>query len=109
MASAMVRAVDEVGIHYADDGALQVGEVVDDGEEQEPAVVDRSVNPMAAPRACLADALVELGVSSRDVSSLHVFAVQSGLPARTIDYKQDNRRFWLSAHNCQVPTPTSQT
>jgi hypothetical protein len=23
-------------------------------------------------------------------------------------YRWDNRRFWLSAHNCQVPTPTSQ-
>jgi hypothetical protein len=22
-----------------------------------------------------------------------------------IDYSCDNRRFWLSAHNCQVPTP----
>jgi hypothetical protein len=27
---------------------------------------------------------------------------------KTIDYRCDNRRFWLSAHNCQVPTPTSQ-
>ncbi len=26
----------------------------------------------------------------------------------TIDYRCDNSRFWLSAHNCQVPTPTSQ-
>jgi hypothetical protein len=26
----------------------------------------------------------------------------------SIDYRCDNRRFWLSAHNCQVPTPTSQ-
>jgi hypothetical protein len=25
-----------------------------------------------------------------------------------IDYRCDNRRFWLSARNCQVPTPTSQ-
>ncbi len=25
-----------------------------------------------------------------------------------IDYRCDNRRFWLSTHNCQVPTPTSQ-
>jgi hypothetical protein len=25
-----------------------------------------------------------------------------------IDYRCDNRRFWLSAHNCQVPIPTSQ-
>jgi hypothetical protein len=24
------------------------------------------------------------------------------------DYRCDNRRFWLSAHNCQVPTPISQ-
>ncbi len=23
---------------------------------------------------------------------------------RTIDYRCDNRRFWLSTHNCQVPT-----
>jgi hypothetical protein len=28
--------------------------------------------------------------------------------AQPIDYRWDNRRFWLSAHNCQVPTPTSQ-
>ncbi len=26
----------------------------------------------------------------------------------TIDYRCDNRRFWLSAHDCQVPTPTCQ-
>jgi hypothetical protein len=25
-----------------------------------------------------------------------------------IDCRCDNRRFWLSAHDCQVPTPTSQ-
>ncbi len=25
-----------------------------------------------------------------------------------IDYRCDNRCFWLSAHYCQVPTPTSQ-
>ncbi len=25
-----------------------------------------------------------------------------------IDYRCDNRRFWFSTHNCQVPTPTSQ-
>jgi hypothetical protein len=28
--------------------------------------------------------------------------------SKTIDYRCDNRRFWLSAHNCQVPTKTSQ-
>jgi hypothetical protein len=27
---------------------------------------------------------------------------------RRIDYRCDDRRFWLSAHDCQVPTPTSQ-
>jgi hypothetical protein len=26
----------------------------------------------------------------------------------TIEYRCDNRRFWLSAHDCQVPAPTSQ-
>jgi hypothetical protein len=26
----------------------------------------------------------------------------------TIDYRCDNRRFQLSTHDCQVPTPTSQ-
>jgi hypothetical protein len=34
-----------------------------------------------------------------------------GNPIRTtvsIDYRCDKRRFWLSAHSCQVPTPTSQ-
>jgi hypothetical protein len=30
------------------------------------------------------------------------------LPNVTIDYRCDNRRFWLSAHHCQVPTATSQ-
>jgi hypothetical protein len=25
-----------------------------------------------------------------------------------IDYRYDDARCWLSAHNCQVPTPTSQ-
>ncbi len=29
-------------------------------------------------------------------------------PGMVIDYRCDNARFWLSAHNCQVPTPTSQ-
>ncbi len=29
-------------------------------------------------------------------------------PGPAIDYRCDNRRFWLSAHDCQVPTPTSQ-
>jgi hypothetical protein len=27
---------------------------------------------------------------------------------QVIDYRCDNRRFWLSAHNRQVPTPTLQ-
>jgi hypothetical protein len=27
---------------------------------------------------------------------------------KIIDYRWDNRQFWLSAHNCQFPTPTSQ-
>ncbi len=26
----------------------------------------------------------------------------------SIDYGCDDRRFWLSAHDCQAPTPTSQ-
>jgi hypothetical protein len=30
------------------------------------------------------------------------------LVAQIIGYRCDNRRFWLSAQNCQVPTPTSQ-
>ncbi len=30
------------------------------------------------------------------------------LPGGLIDYRCNNRRFWLSAHNCQFPTPTSQ-
>jgi hypothetical protein len=32
--------------------------------------------------------------------------LQDGNPF--IDYGCDKRRFWLSAHNCQFPTPTSQ-
>jgi hypothetical protein len=27
---------------------------------------------------------------------------------KAIDYRRDNRRFWLSAHDCQLPTPNSQ-
>jgi hypothetical protein len=30
------------------------------------------------------------------------------LVVEAIDYRCDDRRFWLSAHDCQVPTPTSQ-
>ncbi len=30
------------------------------------------------------------------------------LGVQTIDYRCDDRRFWLSAHDWQVPTPTSQ-
>ncbi len=29
-------------------------------------------------------------------------------PDENIDYRCDNRRFRVSAHNCQVPTPSSQ-
>jgi hypothetical protein len=36
--------------------------------------------------------------SLTDCSQMHFFP--------TIDYRCDNRRFRLSAHNCQVPTPT---
>jgi hypothetical protein len=32
----------------------------------------------------------------------------SALAHLDIDYRCDNRRFWLSAHNCQVSIPTSQ-
>ncbi len=30
------------------------------------------------------------------------------MTAIAMDYRCDNRRFCLSAHDCQVPTPTSQ-
>ncbi len=33
------------------------------------------------------------------------------IPVSLIDYRCescDNMRFWLSAHNCHVPTPTSR-
>ncbi len=30
------------------------------------------------------------------------------VPVLLIDYRCDNSPFWLSAHNFQVPTPTSQ-
>ncbi len=36
------------------------------------------------------------------------FTDQCQLKAYTVDYICDNMRFWFSAHNCQVPTPTSQ-
>jgi hypothetical protein len=29
-------------------------------------------------------------------------------PPTVIDYRCDNRRFWLSTHDCQGRTPTSQ-
>jgi hypothetical protein len=34
--------------------------------------------------------------------------VWSGHAGSSIDYRCKNKRFWLSAHNCQVPTPTPQ-
>ncbi len=30
------------------------------------------------------------------------------IEADLIDYRYDKSRFWLSAHDCQVPTLTSQ-
>jgi hypothetical protein len=33
---------------------------------------------------------------------------RSGGRVYAIDYRCDNGSFWLSTHNCQVPTPTSQ-
>jgi hypothetical protein len=45
-------------------------------------------------------------------TAMHLLLVAEGIdetfPGKTIDYRCDNRRFWLSAHNCQIPTPTSQ-
>ncbi len=37
----------------------------------------------------------------------HVQMMSPGM-VRAIDYRCDNRRFWLSAHSCQAPTQTSQ-
>ncbi len=33
--------------------------------------------------------------------------IRSAQRVMAIDYRCDNRSFWLSTHNCQVPTPTS--
>jgi hypothetical protein len=43
----------------------------------------------------------------------HIYAIpftqaRSDKGVYGIDYRCDNTRFRLSAHNCQVPTPTSQ-
>jgi hypothetical protein len=48
------------------------------------------------------DRVCRIGVTKRDTVHTH------NEPVRCIDYRCDNRRFWFSAHNCQVPTPTSQ-
>ncbi len=34
--------------------------------------------------------------------------IESLIPNPHIDYRCDNKRFCLSAHDCQVPTPTFQ-
>ncbi len=34
--------------------------------------------------------------------------MSSASDVRPIDYRCDNRRFWLSADDCQLPTQTSQ-
>ncbi len=51
-------------------------------------------------------------------SSLYISALKTtlcstkdriiGLITPILDYRCDDMRFWLSSHDCQVPTPTSQ-
>ncbi len=44
-----------------------------------------------------------------DSSGPHTTTVRDGAAsAKSIDYRCDDRHFWLSARDCQVPTPTSQ-
>jgi hypothetical protein len=48
------------------------------------------------------------GLSQRALYHLRKTYSTNIIPVTIIGYRCDNRRFWLSAHNCQVPTPTSQ-
>ncbi len=44
-----------------------------------------------------------------DIRNLEIRVFESQmLLCLSIDYRCDNRRFWLSVHNCQAPTPASQ-
>ncbi len=58
-------------------------------------------------------------LENRDIYSLEIQTLFLGITLNRpivfdkpniipIDYRCDNSRFWLSAHNCQVLTPTSQ-
>jgi hypothetical protein len=42
------------------------------------------------------------------ITSMRLIPVLFFLSGKAIDYRCDDSRFWLSPHNCQVPTPTSQ-
>ncbi len=48
------------------------------------------------------------GMLNSERSSVFNRLVHTLSPEKPVDYRCDNRRFWLSAHNCQVPTPMSQ-
>ncbi len=54
----------------------------------------------------------ELTTRHHQASSYHISYQAStrwtGRAVWYIDYRCDNRHFWLSTHHCQVPTPTSQ-
>ncbi len=41
-------------------------------------------------------------------SPLNLILFHLRIYSHRIDYRCDNRRFWLFAQNCQVPTPISQ-
>ena len=60
MAKAMVRAVDEVGVHYSSDGVLEL--ITPGGEEDMT-----EGGHWAGPRSCLREALVDLDIISDKV------------------------------------------
>jgi valyl-tRNA synthetase len=86
--------------------AIEAVEAVRIAEEVRRAVVASPVVGSSSPRLFRVDVTVgvretyeKLKVSVRDPED------HSSI---SIDNRCDNRRFWLSARNCQIPTPTSQ-
>ncbi len=86
---------------YGEDGGEEEEQrhehVNDDYEDLAPEVPPEPEVEHATDRGY--DEETQLLVDEADKVTMRVLA---------IDYRCDNRCSWLSAHNCQVPTPTSQ-
>jgi hypothetical protein len=63
---------------------------------------------VTAFETCLCSSLALQG-QNFEIGPIHsIYFIYRPTGLLLIDYRCDNRRSWLSAHNCQVPTPTSQ-